>query len=88
MAVRRHPVDLSLDAPERQLFYRKLLNKNLEEINAYWSRLVFAGRTLPPDELGSRENLQSRLERDPTAIAYIEHSRVSKEMRIVLSLPE
>lgn len=43
---------LPIDQPEssaiRAEFYRKLVNKDLNEINAYWSRLIFSGKTSPP----------------------------------------
>ena len=41
------PVDLPVAAPEKALFYRALVNKDLDQMAAYWSRLVFAGNTSP-----------------------------------------
>lgn len=83
-----HPLDQAADAPERQAFYRKLLNKSQEEINAYWARLVFSGRTSPPVELKPREVLLKELESDPNAIAYVDRRNLPRGVKVVFSLPE
>jgi hypothetical protein len=83
-----HPLDLSADSPERAGFYRGLLGKRLDEINAYWARLVFSGRTTPPKELNNREALQSQLESDPQAIGYVERAHVTKGMHVLMAVPE
>ena len=42
------PVDLPQGNPVREEFYRLLVGKNPAEINTYWSRLIFSGKTRPP----------------------------------------
>ncbi len=49
--LRRFPTGESVqpvDGPDKAQFYRLLVNKELADINAYWARLVFSGRTSPP----------------------------------------
>lgn len=41
------PIDIPV-SPVRAQFYRVLVNKEPAEMNAYWARLVFARRTVPP----------------------------------------
>jgi hypothetical protein len=81
------PLDAPVSAQERDLFYRKLLDKGPGEIRAYWTRLTFTGRTLPPQELASQSAIVSRLERDTLAIAYLDRKNVTPQMRVVLELP-
>lgn len=83
-----NPVDLPIESPDRRLFYRKLLDKSLEEVNAYWARLVFAGKTSPPSEVKSREALGERLANTPGALGYIDRRYLTKDMRVVLVLPD
>lgn len=42
------PYDQPTDSPERNLFYERLVGKSQAQINAYWARLTFTGRTRPP----------------------------------------
>lgn len=88
-----HPLDQADSSPARRVFYRQLLNKSLEEINAYWARLLFSGRTTPPAQSRDLEELLARLARDPGAIGYIDRSQMTgsaptRQLRILLTLPE
>lgn len=82
------PLDIKGDSTERQVFYRKLLDKSLAEINAYWARLIFSGRTSPPIGLDSWREVLEKLARDPTAIGYIERSALTKQVKVVYTLSE
>lgn len=83
---------LPIDQPEtsalRAEFYRKLVNKEIHEINAYWSRLVFSGRTAPPLQAASPAEVTAWLDSNPLAVAYIERTQVGKRQRIVLEFPQ
>lgn len=78
------PLDAPADSPERVQFYRLLINKEPQEVNAYWARLVFTGRTQPPLEQHSTKALIDRLETDPRAIAYVDDSQVTRNMQVVM----
>lgn len=82
---------LPIDQPEsstlRAEFYRRLVNKDLNEINAYWSRLIFSGRTLPPVQAANAAEVQFLLLGNPGGIAYMERSQVDRRFRIVLEFP-
>lgn len=82
------PLDMNIESAERRIFYKKLLDKNLDEINAYWARLVFSGRTSPPAQSKSREQLLTELASDPNAIAYIDRKDLGANVKVVYSLPE
>lgn len=81
------PVDQPESSVLRAEFYRKLVNKELNEINAYWSRLVFSGKTSPPRQAVSAAEVVSMLSREPGGIAYIERGLVDSRFRIVLEFP-
>jgi ABC-type phosphate transport system substrate-binding protein len=81
------PIDQPESSALRAEFYRKLVNKNVNEINAYWSRLIFSGRTSPPLQAASVADVAGLLLKRPGAIAYVERSQVDKRMRIVMEFP-
>ena len=89
------PLDLEKEAPERRLFYRQLIDKSLEEVNAYWARLMFSGRTAPPIPVKGQTELLDILLNDPATIGYVDRSWLNsmegnsraKSLRIVFALP-
>lgn len=81
-----HPLDAPADSEERVEFYRHLLGKGPQEIQAYWARLVFSGRTSPPRERPTGRSLQAELDADPQAIAYVERRELTPRMVVLYSL--
>ncbi|MBK7051465.1 MAG: hypothetical protein KBF98_05090 [Rhodoferax sp.] len=80
------PIDMPV-SPVRAQFYRVLVNKEPAEINAYWARLVFAGRTSPPVQTETADEVLKKLHANPGGIAYLERSRVTSREKIVFELP-
>lgn len=80
------PLDLLPADPLRERFYRKLVDKNPAEISAYWTRLIFSGKTSPPEIVASVPELIKQLNNTPGAIAYLERSQLDERLRVVLSL--
>lgn len=65
---------LLLDLPPgetRDQFYRLLTNKNPSQIRAWWSRMVFTGRALPPKEAADAGDARRLLLDNPGAIGYL-----------------
>ena len=81
------PIDQPETSALRAEFYRRLVNKELNEINAYWSRLIFSGKTSPPRSAASVSEVITLLGSHAGSIAYIERSQVDPRFRIVLELP-
>lgn len=79
------PIDLPM-SPVRTQFYRALVNKEPAEINAYWARLIFSGRTSPPVQSETQEDAVKTLRANPGGIAYMERSKVTSREKIVFEL--
>lgn len=77
------PVDLPATQPEKAIFYLWLVNKDLAEINAYWSRLIFSGRTTPPVQAKSTEDVIDFVAKTPGGIGYVERSKVDGRVKLV-----
>lgn len=57
--------------PVRDHFYRVLTGKNPSQIRAYWSRMVFTGRALPPRESTSPADARRLLLENPGTVGYL-----------------
>ena len=82
------PIDLAGDTELKERFYRHLVGKTLAEINAYWARLVFSGKTRPPLALDSVEAALQRVATQSGALAYVERAQADKRVRVVFELSE
>jgi len=80
------PIDQPEGTPLRAEFYRKLVNKDLDQINAYWSRLIFSGKTSPPRSAENTAEVLRLLSANPGGIAYIERNLLDSRFRIVMEL--
>ncbi len=81
------PLDLPPTGAEKALFYRLLVNKDLSDIDAYWARLVFSGRTSPPRTVYSLNEMVERVANEPNVIGYVDRAYVDKRVKIILELP-
>ena len=72
--------------PLRASFYRRLLGREIAEINAYWARLQFSGRTQPPLRVSDSAAAVARVAEDPQAIAFVDAVPDAPRARVVLRL--
>jgi len=80
------PIDLTATHPDKASFYRRSINKELAEINSYGARLVFSGRTTPPMQAASTEDLLEIVGKTPGSIGYLERSQIDAKANAVLEL--
>ena len=82
------PIDQPTSSSLKADFYRQLVNKELPEINAYWARLYFSGKTSPPVQATSNAEVIRLLASTPGAIAYIERKQLDPRFKIVLDFSQ
>jgi len=82
------PIDQPEGSPLRAEFYRKLVNKDLDQINAYWSRLIFSGKTPPPKQAANAAEAIQLILSHPGGIAYLERNQVDSRFRIIMEFPQ
>ncbi|MEI6207446.1 MAG: hypothetical protein WCP20_11735 [Desulfuromonadales bacterium] len=80
------PIDLPPDSEVRSDFYRKLVDKSIAQINAYWARLLFTGRATPPRVLSSDTSILKSVRENRDAIAYIASENLDAKVKVVYRL--
>lgn len=86
--LRAKPLDLPTDNPDKEAFYRTLVNKDLNQMAAYWSRLIFAGNTSPPVQASDAQEVIQTVANNHNAIGYINRQYVDPgRVRVVFALP-
>ena len=80
------PVDQVKPPETWARFYKLLVNKDLSEINAYWSRLFFSGQAQPPRKAQSVEEVLALVAANKGSIGFVELGKADKRVRVVLVL--
>lgn len=75
------PLDLN---PLRSEFYFKLTGRPVEQINAYWARIMFSGQASPPIMLPDEQTLLKTIRENTDAIGYIDSNQVDESQVRVL----
>jgi len=69
--------------PARQVFNKKVLKKSSNQVNAYWSKMIFTGKGVPPQEMASASDIISAIAANKDAISYIDSTAVTSAVKVV-----
>jgi len=83
---RLQPYDNAEETAIRETFYHQLIGKTLASVNAYWARLLFAGRASPPRRLAGSAAMLKRIEENPNAIGYVDTKDLNAHVNVVFRL--
>jgi ABC-type phosphate transport system substrate-binding protein len=81
------PIDQPESAPVRAEFYKKVADKDMSQVKALWSKLVFTGKATPPKEAASSADVKKAVAANPKAIGYIEKSAVDATVKVIYTAP-
>ena len=80
------PIEIRNNAIRDQ-FYRGITGKSENQLNAYWTTLVFTGKGKPPKNLSNYDKLLMQLLDKPNAISYMLANQVTHNLKIVYKFP-
>ena len=72
----------------RARFFRAIANMDLSQVDAYWARLVFAGRMLPLNTASTDNILVKKIGIKVNAIGYLTHAPSSPDVKTLLVIHE
>ncbi|ARN76217.1 hypothetical protein [Oceanicoccus sagamiensis] len=81
------PIDQERSSDVRNEFYKKLVNKNQNQLNAYWARQVFTGKSQPPNQVSNDDEVKLLVADNPSMIGYINSSAVDASVKVLLRIP-
>ena len=67
-------------------FYKKATGRDVAQVKATWSRLVFTGKGQAPKQLPDSAAVKKAVAADPKAVGYIEKSAVDASVKALLTL--
>ena len=79
------PLERSEGSAIRLQFLEKIVDKSESQMKAYWSRLIFTGKGVPPNAVDSDKETKEIIAKDPGAIGYIDVTSVDDTVKVVLT---
>ena len=76
------------DSPLRARFFQTLSAMSQQQINAYWSRMMFSGQVIPPQQLPDDRTVLEIVRRNSGAIGYVSSQIADTTVRTLLLLKE
>jgi ABC-type phosphate transport system substrate-binding protein len=70
-------------SPATLEFNSKILGKNAKQLKSHWSRLVFTGKGVPPNELTSDTDVMNEIKQNANAIGYVDAAAVTQDVKVV-----
>jgi ABC-type phosphate transport system substrate-binding protein len=76
-------VNLSADSTTRNTFDETVLGRNSSQVSAYWSKLVFTGKGIPPKEVNSDAEVIDLVSKNPSVIGYVDSSSLTDAVKAI-----
>jgi len=80
------PIDQAATSPIYAEFYKKATGRDIAQVRAIWSKIIFTGRGLPPKQMADSTAVKKAVAANPKAVGYIEKSAVDGSVRVALTL--
>ena len=80
------PLDQADGSAVYNEFYKKATGRDVAQVKATWSRVVFSGKGQAPRQLADSAAVKKAVAADPKAVGYIEKSAVDGTVKLVLGL--
>lgn len=80
------PVDQSEGSAAYADFYKKSTGRDVAQVKATWSRIVFSGKGQAPKQLTDSGAVKKAVASDPKAVGYIDKSAVDPSIKVLFPL--
>lgn len=64
-------------------FYEKVVGKNVNQLKAYWAKLIFTGEGVPPKAYSGDKSVRDQVAATPGAIGYVDAGSVDKSVKVL-----
>jgi ABC-type phosphate transport system substrate-binding protein len=81
------PVEQANNSAIRIEFYKKVLDKEPQQVQALWARIIFTGKGKPPKEYKNSAEVKKAIQENVNAIGYIEKSEVDSTVKVIATVP-
>ncbi|GAC35071.1 type 2 periplasmic-binding domain-containing protein [Paraglaciecola polaris] len=77
------PINQAAGTASRNSFDNDTLGRNSAQVSAYWSKLVFTGKGIPPKEVADDAEVIAMVAANPDAIGYVDSGSVTASVKAI-----
>nr|WP_136249644.1 phosphate ABC transporter substrate-binding protein [Ningiella ruwaisensis] len=77
------PINQTADNSVRAQFDESIVGRSSSQVSAYWSKLVFTGKGVPPEELSGDAAVIEAIANNPNAIGYVDAASVTDAVKTI-----
>lgn len=81
-----NPVDQLESSAAFADFYKKATGRDVAQVKATWSRVVFSGKGQAPKQLADSAAVKKAVADDPKGVGYIDKSAVDSSVKVVFAV--
>jgi ABC-type phosphate transport system substrate-binding protein len=78
-----NPINLEASNTLRTEFDTQVVGRSSSQVSAYWSKLVFTGKGIPPKEVANDAEVISLVAKNPSDIGYIDRASVTDAVKVI-----
>lgn len=75
------PINQAATSAVRADFDASFLRKSSSQVSAYWAKLVFTGKGVPPKEVADDAEVIDLVSKNPSAIGYIDEASLTDSVK-------
>lgn len=79
-------VDQAKNSSIRDNFYVSVTSKNRSQIKAYWAKIVFTGKALPPKSLDTDSDVINLVKSSKNVIGYVDSASVDDSVKVLYTV--
>lgn len=77
------PLDLEEGSATREVFLKEVAKKTKSQYSAYWAKIMFTGKGVPPKVVASDKDMIDLVSKNPNIIGYVDSASVTGDVRVV-----
>ena len=77
------PLDLEEGSATREVFLSEVVKKSKSQYSAYWAKIMFTGKGVPPKVVTSDKDMIELVSKNPNIIGYVDSANVTPDVRVV-----
>ena len=75
------------ESPTKAEFTKVVAKKSIGKYKAYWSKMIFSGKAIPPKELANDAEVKAYVASHADAVGYVNSNAVDSTVKVLLSVP-
>jgi len=79
-------LDQSGNSDIKEAFYDKLAHKSKDQLKAYWAKIIFTGKAVPPKALSSDKKVLDIVSKNKNTLGYIDSKSVTDDVKVLMTI--